>query len=117
MTGVTKLTESIAQHDLKVKRIIGGQFLRAQPEAVSFAKLNAPWTDRTAAARNGLNASVSQQNNGETFELILAHSVFYGIFLETRFSGRFAIILPTINYIGELLIQRIASSINQMEQI
>ena len=39
----------------------------------------------------------------------------YGIWLEIRFSGKFAILMPTINYIGAQLISRIASSINRME--
>ena len=117
MTGVDALAKSIEQHDLKIKRIIGGHFLRAQPEAVNFAKLNAPWTDRTTNARNGLHAQVGSPDQGKSFELILAHSVFYGIYLESRFSGRFAIIMPTINYIGGLLITRISDSIRQLEEV
>lgn len=115
MTGIDTLAKSIEAHDLKVKRIIGGQFGRAKAEAVNFAKLNAPWTDQTGNARSGLFADVGAENNGDQFWLILAHSVYYGIFLESRFSGRYAIIMPTINYIGQLLIERIAQSISRME--
>ncbi|QGJ90058.1 hypothetical protein HWC80_gp017 [Mycobacterium phage Indlulamithi] len=116
-TGVGALANSIQQHDLKVKRVIAGQFLYAKDEAVGFAKLNAPWTDRTGNARAGIHGDVKVINQGEAFELLLAHTVYYGIWLEVRFSGRYAILMPTINYIGALLLQRIASSIQKMEAL
>ena len=114
-TGVDKLAKSIDAHDRKVKRVVLGQFLRAKDEATEFAKLNAPWTDRTANARGGLHANAYPINGGEAFELVVAHSVYYGIWLEVRFSGKFAILMPTVNYIGALLMDRIASSINRIE--
>ena len=54
-------------------------------------------------------------NQGEAFELLLAHSVYYGIWLEVRFSGRYAIIMPTINYIGAAMLNRIAQAVNRIE--
>lgn len=59
------------------------------------AKANAPWTDRTANARNGLFGSTEVRGN-ETF-IRLGHSVEYGIFLELANDGRFAILKPTID--------------------
>jgi hypothetical protein len=114
-TGVDKLAESIEAHDRKVKRVIAGQFLYAKNDAETFARLNAPWTDRTGNARAGLHANVNVINQGEAFELIVAHSVPYGIWLEVRFSGKYAIIQPTVDYIGQILIQRLASSIQKLE--
>lgn len=114
-TGVDALAKSIAAHDLKVKRVIAGQFKYAESEATTFAKLNAPWTDRTGNARSGLHAKMNVINQGEAFELIMAHTVNYGIWLEVRFSGKYAILMPTLNYIGDQLISRIASSINKLE--
>jgi len=115
MTGVDKLAKSIAAHDLKVKRVIAGQFLYAKNDAETFAKNNAPWTDRTGNARSGLHAEVEVIDQGKAFELTVAHTVSYGIWLEVRFSGRYAIIQPTVDYIGALLISRIASSIAKLE--
>ena len=60
-----------------------------------YAKQNAPWTDRTSNARQGLH-SFSQALGRETVALYLAHGMDYGIYLETRFQGRYAIIWPTI---------------------
>lgn len=114
-TGADKLAESIRHHDREVKKVIAGQFLYARNDAVTFAKENAPWTDQTGHARAGLHSAVDVINAGQAFELIVAHSEEYGIWLEVRFSGKYAIIMPTVNYIGALLISRLASSINKME--
>lgn len=54
----------------------------------------APWTDRTGNARNGLFAKAGREGDHHVIELM--HSVPYGIWLETRWSGRYAIIAPTV---------------------
>ncbi len=76
------------------------------PILESSAKENAPWTDRTANARQSLRAYIgtdapagypsSQQLAKEVVELFLSHGVEYGVNLETGFAGRFAIIYPTL---------------------
>lgn len=115
MTGVDNLAKAIEAHDRKVKRVVLGQFMYAKNDAESFARQNAPWTDQTGNARSGLFADVNVIDQGKAFELIVAHSVPYGIWLEVRFSGKYAIIQPTIDYIGAILIQRLSSSIAKME--
>ena len=67
-----------------------------RPKVEASARLNAPWTDRTTNARNGLVATYAREG-ADTHSIILAHRVSYGIFLEVRFAGKFAIIMPTIN--------------------
>lgn len=61
----------------------------------AYAKENAPWTDQTANARQSLYAFVETQAR-ETVNLYLSHGMDYGIYLETRWAGRYAIIWPTI---------------------
>jgi Bacteriophage HK97-gp10, putative tail-component len=63
-----------------------------------YAKQNAPWADRTGAARDGLTASV-EEDGGEVV-LELAHTVEYGIWLETIQDGAYAIIMPTLEALG-----------------
>jgi hypothetical protein len=65
----------------------------------SAMKTAAPWTDRTGNARSGLSAKVGWVPN-VSHSIHLFHRVFYGIFLETRWSGKYAIILPTIRRLG-----------------
>lgn len=60
----------------------------------------APWTDRTGNARQGLYTEVQPPTAAQVtgmIELILRHGVEYGEFLELRNSGRFAIINPTLD--------------------
>jgi hypothetical protein len=64
----------------------------------NYARFNAPWSDDTGAARAGLTAGVSIENGEVVIEL--AHTVDYGIWLETIQDGQFAIIMPTIEALG-----------------
>ncbi len=66
-----------------------------QPIFEEYAKTNASWTDRTGNARQTLHAEV-QQLSKDAVALYLAHGMDYGIWLEVRWGGRFAIIWPTI---------------------
>lgn len=65
-------------------------------------KQNAPWTDRTGNARQGLYSTVeppSPEQVQTMIELIISHgaAVDYSIFLELANAGRFAIISPTLD--------------------
>lgn len=66
------------------------------PQVIAYAKGNAPWTDRTGAARAGLGVEVTVE--GEEVVMDLFHTVDYGYWLETIQSGEFAIIMPTLEY-------------------
>lgn len=73
------------------------------PRAVTHMRTTAPWTDRTANARNGLRAKATTPGGGyrgNVMALVLFGSVPYQIYLETRFSGRYAVILPTVELFG-----------------
>ena len=80
------------------------------PVAEGHMRSNAPWTDRTGNARNGLRAR-HVANPMVSHELILYHTMPYGIWLEVRWSGRYAIIGPTIQEIGPDVMERTAASI------
>lgn len=73
-------------------------------EAARNMKMNAPWTDRTSAARNGLFTAVTKRGEGH-YTIILSHSVHYGIWLEVKFSGRDAIVAPTVISQGQALMK------------
>lgn len=59
----------------------------------SDAKQNAPWTDRTGNARQGLFGYTRNERQKLTFRI--AHSVRYGVYLELAHQGRFRILRPT----------------------
>jgi len=65
-----------------------------------YAKEEAPWTDRTANARQSLHTWIEQISD-DTVHLYLSHGMDYGVYLEAMGSenghaGRYAIIWPTI---------------------
>jgi len=68
-------------------------------KVVAYAKQNATWTDRTGAARSGLR-TITEWVPRKRHAIVLFHSVTYGIWLEVRFAGRYAIILPTLQVQG-----------------
>lgn len=69
----------------------------------NWAKANAPWQDRTGAARAGLHATVEE--SGQIGTITLSHGVPYGIWLEIANGGRFSIIAPAIDKFGVELMQ------------
>lgn len=80
--------------------------------AASYARANAPWTDRTGNARQGLKAKHEKTPMVE-HALIIYHSMPYGIWLEVRWSGRYAIIGPTMFHIAPLLAVAVTEAVNR----
>lgn len=74
------------------------------PEVENYMKINAPWTDQTGNARNGLAARAFQDR--DQIGIVLYHQVPYGIWLETRFGGRYAIVEPTIQAMSPKVMAR-----------
>ena len=68
------------------------------PKLRETAQLNAKWENRTGEARRRLNATYRTVSNG--YNLILAHGVNYGIWLELAHEKRYAIIMQTVEYVG-----------------
>lgn len=66
-----------------------------------WAKANAPWQDRTGAARNGLSARVEGSRDNTT--IVLSHGVDYGLWLEISNGGRYAIIAQAVDVFGASL--------------
>ena len=92
------LTPSVKALPRYIDGIIATTLNYYEPKMENHAKLNAPWTDQTGNARNGLAARAGK--DAKTRFIVLFHQVPYGIYLETRFSGKYAIIMPTIEEFG-----------------
>lgn len=71
---------------------------RDAPSIENWMKTDAPWQDQTGNARNGLFARAYIE--ADEIGIVLGHSVSYGIWLEVRWSGRYAIIQPAIDHWG-----------------
>lgn len=99
-----KLQDGLAQAQKRFERAARIATESMAPEVESYMKVNAPWTDQTSNARNGLAARA--YTDGSEQGIILFHQVDYGIWLETRFGGRNAIINPTIERMGPRVMSR-----------
>jgi hypothetical protein len=76
-----------------LSRITTYHAMRAQ----TYARIMARWRDRSGNARGGLTGVADNSGSGSWhYELILYHQMKYGIWLEIRWSGRYAIIKDTL---------------------
>ena len=80
--------------------------------ATGWLKTNAPWTDRTGAARSGLTAI--PLNKGHIHEIFMSYSVYYGIWLEVANSGKYTILIPGLRVIGNKLMRDLDGLIDRM---
>lgn len=74
------------------------------PQVQASARSNAPWTDRTSNARNGLFAEAFSTHDNAG--IVLYHSVDYGVWLELANDQRFAIVRPTIEQYGPIVMEQ-----------
>lgn len=84
-------------------------------EIQDYAQSNAPWTDRTGEARQGLETEVYRR--GTTLVLELYHTVDYGIWLETIQSGTFAIIMPTLEAYSDQVMRAVGAHETGIEEL
>ena len=92
------LHKNLKQLPGKIDRAITAIVDRNAAWGQAWARTNAPWTDRTGAARGGLFAFPSSM--GSHHEILVTHSPHYGIWLEIANSGKYQIILPTVRVTG-----------------
>lgn len=81
-------------------------------------KAEAPWTDRTGAARTGLFTDKFHAGTlGKgVHRIVFGHSVDYGIWLEVANSGRYQIIMPTVKAVGTDLMKGLEGMLNHPGQ-
>jgi hypothetical protein len=93
----------------KIDSAVSIAFDAAEPMAAGYARTHAPWRDVTGNARNGLMAKHVGQPL-VSHALVVYHTMPYGLFLEVRWSGRYAIIGPTLDHMsGQLRTMLIAA--------
>ncbi len=75
-------------------------------------KTGAPWKDQTSNARNALFAKDFKA--GESYGVTLGHGVPYGIWLEVRWSGKYAIVRPTVQTLGPEMMTLVSGLFGRM---
>ena len=83
-----------------------------EPRASSKMRENATWVDRTGNARNGLFAD-HLKIPMVVHRLVLYHTMPYGLWLEIRWSGRYAVIGPTMLEVAPELALVVAESVKR----
>jgi hypothetical protein len=78
----------------KIKRAMVVASAKTAAEGEAWMKSSAKWRDQTGNARNGLGGqSVVTTNKVAT---VFYHTVPYGIWLEVRWDGKYAVIGPAV---------------------
>lgn len=91
---------------LAVERMVWAVVQRWAPEVANYMKDNAPWTDRTGNARQGLYTD-PERAVGQLVRLWVSHGVDYGIYLELSNAGAYAIINPALDVFAHRIWQDI----------
>ena len=102
-----ELRRSFNSLDRRLNDGISALFNYNAPYATGWMKTHAPWTDDTGAARASLVALAN--NFGHTHEMLLAHGVHYGIWLEVANNRRYEILESAQRHIAEKLMREMES--------
>jgi hypothetical protein len=97
------LTPGLAAFPVKLATRLGIFFEMQSNKVQDYMRNNAPWTDRTGNARQGLFAKSAKDGAG--WVITAYHTVPYGIWLEVAHSGHYAIINPTIQAEGRRIMK------------
>jgi len=106
------LTPGLQELLPKIDAAVDLVFDRYEPEAETYARTNAPWHDNTGNARAGLFAQHDKEPMVK-HELTIYGTMPYTFWLEVRWSGKYAIIGPTMVHIAPLMAADLASAINR----
>lgn len=95
--------------------VLKGFFEYQETKVQDYMRTNAPWTDRTANARQGLfaKAFVDGMNQG----IVCYHTMPYGIWLEVKNEGQYAIIVPTIQNQGRVVMAQMNKLLAKMRVV
>lgn len=97
--GLESVDRELEAMDERMHRNLERKVLDLAVEMVNWAKENHPWENQTYTAEKGLQAQVIWTDR-EHFTIFLGHGpdVFYGVWLEVRWGGRYAILQPTVEH-------------------
>lgn len=106
------LTPSLKALLPKVDAAVDLVFDRYEAEAESYARTNAPWQDNTGNARAGLFAQHDAEHMVK-HSLTIYGTMPYTFWLEVRWSGKYAIIGPTMFYLAPNMARDIAAAVSR----
>lgn len=98
--------ERFDQMERSIQRAMVAAAGKTATDAQAWMRTNAKWRDQTGNARNGLGTQVITSDGH--VQVVLYHSVPYGIWLEVRWDGKYAIIEPAIRHHAPKMMELIA---------
>lgn len=107
-----RLRQNVRALPAKIERKVSAVVDFTAAEGEIYLKTGAPWTDRTGAARSGLTAIPS--GGGSQWEILMAYSVYYGIWLEIANDSRYAIITPAMRIVGAKLMSNLQGLLDSL---
>jgi hypothetical protein len=91
-----RMAQAVSEYGERVLVAVAAVAGRMATIMQNSAKSNAPWTDRTGNARSGLFGTVETAQNMVIIYLSHGVGLDYTVWLELAHSGRFAIVMRTI---------------------
>ena len=88
------LVDGLSGYEKKLRAAVEALVEYFKPVIESYAKDNAPWTDRTGNARQSL--FTVHEAAADVVTLYLSHGMEYGVFLELCNSGKYAIVMKAL---------------------
>lgn len=94
-TGQANVKRAMDQYGRDVRSASKALANRWAVDIENYAKDNAPWDDQSSNARQSLRAWADDRNN--RLIIYLSHGVEYGVWLELKYQGKYAIIERTLD--------------------
>lgn len=107
------LFDNMTRFPVVMDQAMGQVFEYEATEAQNMMRTNAPWQDKTGNARQGLFTATGRTESGHF--MVLYHTMPYGIWLEVRHNGQYAVIEPSLQPVGLQVMQSLRRLFNLME--
>ena len=107
-----ELKTNVSAVPAKVDKLVMAVMHRQAGVSEGEMRSQAPWRDQTGNARSGLHAVNVDATNEHG--LILAHGVPYGIWLEVRWGGKYAIIYRSVVNAGQSVMGLLQAGLNRL---
>jgi len=106
-TPPSELATAIERYGDRVLTAVAAVAQYVATQMQNQAKADAPWTDRTGNARTGLFGTSEADFSSRVVTIFLSHgaTIDYGIWLELANSGRYGVIMRTMQAHYEPLMQ------------
>lgn len=96
---------------IAAEKCINEELYQSAVEMQRYAKLTAPWTDRTGNARRTLTGAFVSETYGMK-EVYIVGRMEYSPKLELGFSGRYSVLLPTLLHLAMPSYRRVAKRLS-----